>query len=38
MYANKKDLQNLNDDQLLDLSYVTYANGILQNATKGGQT
>jgi NitT/TauT family transport system substrate-binding protein len=38
MYANKKISQNLNDDQLLDPSYVTYANGILRNATKSGQT
>jgi NitT/TauT family transport system substrate-binding protein len=38
MYANKKISQNLDDDQLLDLSYVTYANSILQNTTKGGQT
>ena len=33
MYANKKITQNLTDDQLFDMSYVTYANGILQNTT-----
>ena len=33
MYANKMITQNLNDDQLFDMSYVTYANGMLQNMT-----
>jgi NitT/TauT family transport system substrate-binding protein len=33
MYANKIISQNVNDDQLFDMSYVTYANGVLQNAT-----
>jgi len=33
MYANKKITLNLSDDQLFDMSYVTYANGILQNST-----
>jgi ABC-type nitrate/sulfonate/bicarbonate transport system substrate-binding protein len=31
MYTNKKIAQNLNDDQLFDTSFVTYANGVLQN-------
>jgi NitT/TauT family transport system substrate-binding protein len=33
MYANKKISQNVRDDQLLDMSYATYANGILLNTT-----
>jgi NitT/TauT family transport system substrate-binding protein len=33
MYANKMISQNLNDDQLFDMSYVAYANGVLQNTT-----
>lgn len=36
MYANKKITQNLDDDQLFDMSFVTYANGILANAPRGG--
>lgn len=36
MYANKKISQNLSNDQLLDMSYVTYANGVLQNTTYTG--
>ncbi len=35
MYANNKISQNLSDDQLLDMSYVTYANGVLRNTTSG---
>jgi NitT/TauT family transport system substrate-binding protein len=31
MYANKKITQNVDDDQLYDMSFVTYANGILSN-------
>lgn len=34
MYANKQISQNLDDDQLYDMSYVTYANEVLQNTTK----
>jgi len=33
MYANKKISRNMDEDQLFDMSYVTYANGILQNST-----
>jgi len=36
MYANKKISQNITDDQLFDMSYVTYANAILNNATSSG--
>jgi NitT/TauT family transport system substrate-binding protein len=36
MYANKMISQNLNDDQLFNMSYVTYANGVLQNTTSSG--
>jgi NitT/TauT family transport system substrate-binding protein len=36
MYATKKITQNPTDEQLFDLSYVTYANGILVNTTSGG--
>ena len=35
MYANKKIGQNLDDDQMFDMSYVNYANGILANTTPG---
>jgi NitT/TauT family transport system substrate-binding protein len=33
MYANKGIAQNLEDDQLYDMSYVDYANGIMANTT-----
>lgn len=36
MYATNKTSKNLNDDQLFDMSYVTYANGVLQNTTSSG--
>jgi len=36
MYINKKITRNLDDDQLFDMSYVTYANGVLANTTPGG--
>jgi NitT/TauT family transport system substrate-binding protein len=36
MYANKKITQNLPDDQLFDMSYISYANIILQNTTSSG--
>jgi NitT/TauT family transport system substrate-binding protein len=36
MYANKMITQNLNDDQLFDMSYVTYANAVLRNTTTNG--
>lgn len=35
MYVNNKISQNLSDDQLLDMSYVAYANGVLQNSSDG---
>lgn len=37
MYENKKITQNPTDDQLFDMSYVTYANGVLLNSTGGRQ-
>jgi ABC-type nitrate/sulfonate/bicarbonate transport system substrate-binding protein len=36
MYANKKITQNPPDEQLFDMSYITYANGVLQNTTSSG--
>lgn len=36
MYANKKITQKLDDDQVFDMSFVNYANGVLANTTKGG--
>lgn len=36
MYVNKKITQKLNDDQLYDMSYITYANGVLRNTTNNG--
>lgn len=33
MYKNNKISRNLDDEQLFDMSYVTYANGVLQNST-----
>jgi ABC-type nitrate/sulfonate/bicarbonate transport system substrate-binding protein len=37
MYANKKISQTLNDDQLFDMSYAEYANGVLLNTTNRRQ-
>jgi hypothetical protein len=37
MYANKKIAQKLTDDQIFDMSYVDYANGVLRNTTTGGK-
>lgn len=36
MYANKKIARNMDEDQLFDMSYVTYANGVLRNTTGSG--
>jgi len=36
MYANKKIAQNPTDNQLIDMSYITYANGVLLNTTSSG--
>jgi NitT/TauT family transport system substrate-binding protein len=36
MYANKEISQNITDDQLFDMSYATYANGVLHNTTNSG--
>lgn len=36
MYANKKITQIPDEDQIFDMSYVTYANGVLQNTTSSG--
>jgi len=33
MFVNKKITQNVDENQLFDMSYVTYANGVLSNAT-----
>jgi hypothetical protein len=33
MYENNQTTQNLDDDQVCDMSYVAYANGVLQNMT-----
>lgn len=38
MYENNQTTQNPGDDQLYDMSYVTYANTVLQNTTNNGQT
>ena len=35
-YANKYIPQKLTEDQLFDMSYVDYANGVLQNTTSSG--
>jgi ABC-type nitrate/sulfonate/bicarbonate transport system substrate-binding protein len=35
MYANDKIPQKVDEDQLFDMSYVTYANIVLSNATSG---
>jgi NitT/TauT family transport system substrate-binding protein len=36
MYANKKISQNLDDDQLYDMSYVTYARSVRGNSSGSG--
>lgn len=36
MYENKKITQKLDDDQIFDMSYVDYANGVLANSTQSG--
>jgi len=36
MYANKKIAQNPTDNQLFDMSYITYANGVSLNITSSG--
>lgn len=36
MYANKKITLNPEDDQLFDMSYITYARGILENTSVSG--
>lgn len=36
MYKNKKIMHPVDVDQLMDMSYVRYANGILQNSTNPG--
>jgi NitT/TauT family transport system substrate-binding protein len=36
MYANKKITQKLDEDQLFEMSYAAYANGVLHNTTRGG--
>jgi NitT/TauT family transport system substrate-binding protein len=36
MYANKQISLNPDDDQVFDMSYVTYAHGVLQNMTGSG--
>jgi NitT/TauT family transport system substrate-binding protein len=36
MYANNKITQIPGEDQVFDMSYVTYANGVLQNKTESG--
>jgi NitT/TauT family transport system substrate-binding protein len=33
MYANNQTTQNLDDNHVFDMSYVAYANGVLQNTT-----
>jgi NitT/TauT family transport system substrate-binding protein len=35
MYASKKIEANPADDKVFDMSYVTYANGVLANTTTG---
>jgi NitT/TauT family transport system substrate-binding protein len=35
-YANKDIPQKLTEDQLYDMSYVTYANAVLRNTTTNG--
>jgi NitT/TauT family transport system substrate-binding protein len=36
LYENKKISQKLNEDQLFDMSYATYANAAIRNLTQGG--
>ena len=36
MYTNKKISWNMSEDQLFDMSYVNYANGVLHNTTSSG--
>jgi hypothetical protein len=36
MYAHKKITQKLDDDELFDMSYVKYAQGILANTSRTG--
>jgi NitT/TauT family transport system substrate-binding protein len=36
MYTHKKVTHNLDADQLIDMSYVDYANGVLRNTTSSG--
>jgi hypothetical protein len=36
LYANKAISQKLDEDQLFDMSYVTYANAVVKNMTHGG--
>jgi NitT/TauT family transport system substrate-binding protein len=36
MFENKKITQKLEEDQLFDMSYVTYANTVVRNTTSGG--
>jgi ABC-type nitrate/sulfonate/bicarbonate transport system substrate-binding protein len=35
MFTNKQIPQKLNEDQLFDMSYVNYANGVIHNSTIG---
>ena len=35
MFSNKQIPQKVNEDQLFDMSYVNYANGVLRNSTVG---
>jgi NitT/TauT family transport system substrate-binding protein len=37
MYTTKRITQKLGTDELFDMSYVTYAQAVLQNMTKGGE-
>jgi NitT/TauT family transport system substrate-binding protein len=36
LFANKKISEKLNEDQLFDMSYATYANAAVRNMTQGG--
>jgi NitT/TauT family transport system substrate-binding protein len=36
MYANKQISKKVDEDQLFDMSYVTYANAVVRNTTSGG--
>jgi hypothetical protein len=35
MFVNKKITQNVDENQLFDMSYVNYANGVIHNSTIG---